>query len=82
MYIPLEKYDQFFNLSEFSRVQVSSKLITAVRRFHEADDLEELILSNLGDPNCTPHGPAGIVDITTLQLSYRNITGPVLQVSC
>ena len=75
MYIPLEKYDQFFNLSEFSRDQVSSKLIAAAKRFHEVDDLEELILRNLADPNRTPHGPAEIVDIMTLQLSYRNTTG-------
>jgi hypothetical protein len=75
MYIPLEKYDQFFNLSEFSRDQVSSKLIAAAKRFHEVDDLEELILRNLADPNRTPHGPAEIVDIMTLQLSYRNTIG-------
>ena len=75
MYIPIEKYDQFINLSEFSRNKVSEKLITAVRRFHEADDLEELVLRNLADPNRTPHGPAEIVDIMTLQLSYRKRTG-------
>jgi len=75
MYIPIEKYDQFVNLSEFSRNKVSEKLIAAVRRFHEADDLEELVLRNLTDPNRTPHGPAEIVDIMTLQLSYKNKTG-------
>jgi superfamily II DNA or RNA helicase len=75
MYIPIEKYDQFTNLSRFNRDKVSDELIAAVRSFHEADDLEELILCNLADPNRTPHGPAEIVDIMTLQLSYRNITG-------
>lgn len=75
MYISIEKYDQFINLSEFSRKKVSGKLITAVRRFHEADDLEELVLRNLADPNRTPHGPVEIVDIMTLQLSYRKRTG-------
>jgi superfamily II DNA or RNA helicase len=75
MYIPIEEYDQFVNLSEFSRTKVSAELIAAVRSFHEADDLEELVLCNLADPNRTPHGPAEIVDIMTLQLSHRNMTG-------
>ncbi len=75
MYIPIEKYNQFVSLSEFSRNKMSEKLIAAVRRFHEADDLEELVLRNLTDPNRTPHGPAEIVDIMTLQLSYRKKTG-------
>jgi len=75
MYIPIEKYDQFVSLSEFSRNKVSDKLIGAVRRFHEAEELEELVLRNLNDPNRTPHGPAEIVDIMTLQLSHRQSTG-------
>jgi len=75
MYIPIEKYDQFINLSELSREKISDKLITEVRHFHEAKDLEELLLRNLSDPNRTPHGPAELVDIMTLQLSYRKKTG-------
>lgn len=75
MYIPIEKYDQFANLSEFGRNKVSDKLISAVRRFHEAEDLEDLLLRNLTDPNRTPHGPAEIVDIMTLLLTYRKRTG-------
>jgi hypothetical protein len=75
MYIPLEKYDQFVSLSEFNRNNVSDELIAAVRHFHEADELEELVLRNLNDPNRTPHGPAEIVDIMTLQLSHRQTTG-------
>jgi superfamily II DNA or RNA helicase len=75
MYIPIEKYDQFIDLSQFDRRQVSDNLVAAVRRFHEADELEELILRHLADPNRTPHGPAEIVDIMTLQLSHRKKKG-------
>lgn len=75
MYIPIERYDQFINLSEFSRDKVSDKLVIAVRRLREADDMEELLLRSLSDPNRTPHGPAEIVDIMTVQLSYRKKTG-------
>ncbi len=75
MYIPIEKYDQFASLAEFGRNRVSDKLISAVRRFHEAENLEELLLVNLADPNRTPHGPAELVDIMTLQLTYRGTTG-------
>ena len=46
MYIPIEKYDQFINLSELSREKISDKLITEVRHFHEAKDLEELLVRN------------------------------------
>ncbi len=75
MYIPLERYDQFIRLSEFARDRVSDKLISAVRHFHEARDMEELLLSSLLDPNRTPHGPAEIVDIMTVQLSHRRNKG-------
>lgn len=75
MFIPLERYDQFVNLPEFRRDKVSEELIAAVRLLHEADDLEELLLHNLSDPNRTPHGPAEIVDIMTMQLSYRGKKG-------
>lgn len=75
MYIPIEKYDQFINLAEFSRNKVSQQLIAAVRNFREADELEELVLRSLADPNRTPHGPAEIVDIMTLQLSHKKRTG-------
>ena len=45
------------------------------RSFHESDDLEELLLNALTDPNRTPHGPVEIADILTLQLSYQNKIG-------
>ena len=82
MYIPIDKYDQFITLTEFNRNKVSEELIAETRRFHEADDLEELILHNLADPNRTPHGPAEIVDIMTMQLSHkgkRGVAGFVLK---
>lgn len=75
MYIPLEKYDQFLALSDFSRNEVTKELVEKARRFHESDDLEELLLNALIDPNRTPHGPVEIADILTLQLSYRNKVG-------
>ena len=75
MYIPIEKYDQFISLTDISRDKISEKLISAVRGFHEEHDLEELILHNLVDPNRTPHGPVEIVDIMTMQLSYRKRFG-------
>ncbi len=75
MYIPIDKYDQFISLAEYSRNMVSEKVVAAVKRFHEADDLEELVLRILADPNRTPHGPAEIVDIMTQQLSYRKKAG-------
>ena len=71
MYIPFEKYDQFTELSDFPRNKVSEKLITTAKGFHESNDMEELLLNILPDPNRTPHGPAEIVDILTLQLSYK-----------
>jgi len=75
MYIPLEKYDQFVALSEFGRDKVSDDLIAAVRHLREDEHLEELLLHSLLDPNRTPHGPAEIVDIMTLQLSLRDKRG-------
>lgn len=75
MYIPIEKYNQFVSLSDFNREKVSESLVKSIRGFHEADDLEELILNSLFDPNRTAHGPAEIVDIMTLQLSYRKKFG-------
>lgn len=75
MLLSIDKYDQFIFLAEFGRNKVSSDLVDAVRRLHEADDLEELLLHALLDPNRTPHGPAEIVDIMTVQLSYRGKSG-------
>lgn len=75
MYVPIDKYDQYISLTEFSRVKISEELISAVRGFHEENDLEELILHSIADPNRTPHGPAEIVDIMTLQLSYKKRLG-------
>src|SRR5512147_2030685 len=75
MYIPVDQYDQFISLTEISRDKISEELVSAIRGFHEEHDLEELILHNLADPNRTPHGPAEIVDIMTLQLSHRQTTG-------
>ncbi len=37
--------------------------------------MEELLLQSLFDPNRTPHGPAEIVDIMTMQLSHRRKSG-------
>jgi superfamily II DNA or RNA helicase len=75
MHIPIEKYDQFTDLSDFGRTKVSDALLKAVRRLHEVKDLEEIVLRYLTDPNRTPHGPSEIVDILTLQLTYRKRTG-------
>lgn len=75
MYIPIESYEQFTNLADFPREKVSDQLIDTVRHFHESDDIEELLLEVLSDPNRTPHGPVEIVDIMTLQLTYRNNVG-------
>jgi len=75
MYIPIEKYHQFIELTNFSRDKVSDGLVSAVKNLHEANDLEELLLRKLSDPNRTPHGPAEIVDIMTLQLSFRKKMG-------
>jgi len=74
MYIQVEKYNQFINLCDFRRDRVSPNLLTAIRRFSE-EELEELLLRNLLDPNRTPHGPAELVDIMTLQLSFRSQEG-------
>jgi len=75
MYVPLDHYYQFIDLSDFQRNQVSDQLIAEVRKFHESDDLEELLLRALSDPNRTPHGPVEIVDIMTQQLSFRKKEG-------
>lgn len=75
MYIPLDQYDQFKDLASFGRDKVADVLIQAVRQLHEANDLEELILGALVDPNRTAHGPAEIVDIMTVNLSYRRRRG-------
>lgn len=74
-YIPLEKYDQFRILCDFPREKVTSKLISVTKQFREAEELEDLLLTPLLDPNRTPHGPAEIVDIMTLQLTYPGKTG-------
>ncbi len=75
MYLPIDKFDQFIDLAQFGRDKVSDGLIDSVRRLHEAEELEELILRIISDPNRTPHGPAEIVDIMTLQLTHRRKTG-------
>lgn len=59
----------------FGRDEVNNTLVDTARNFHESEDLEEILLNALSDPNRTPHGPSEIVDIMTLQLSYRNALG-------
>lgn len=75
MYIPIDHYDQFDNMRNFSRESVSDILIDAAKGFHESEDLEEMLLTALTDPNRTPHGPSEIVDIMTVQLSHRDTLG-------
>ena len=75
VYIPLEKFDQFLSVAEFSRKKVCGIDRGRPLGFHEANDLEELLLHSLDDPNRTPHGPAEIVDIMTLQLSHKKKVG-------
>src|SRR6185503_14925899 len=74
MYISLETYNEFVGLLEFGRDRITDKLLTSVRRLTE-EELEELLLRTLIDPNRTPHGPSEIVDIMTLQLSFREKAG-------
>ena len=75
MYVPIDRYEQFNGLRDFGREQVTDQLIAAVRGFREAEDMEELLLQALSDPNRTPHGPVEIVDIMTLQLAQRKKRG-------
>ena len=75
MYIRLEEYDQFRSLKDFSRECVTEELKNIVRQFRESENLEEMLLNILNDPNRTPHGPVEITDILTLQLSYRHKLG-------
>ena len=75
MYIPLENYDQFIILKDFSREEITEELKSVARDFRESEDLEETILNAITDPNRTPHGPVEIADILTHQLSYRNEIG-------
>lgn len=74
MYISLETYNEFVGLLKFGRDHITDKLITSIRRLKE-EELEELLLRTLIDPNRTPHGPSEIVDIMTLQLSLRDKGG-------
>jgi len=75
MYIRLEEYDQFRSLKDFSRDCVTEELKNIVRQFRESENLEEMLLNILNDPNRTPHGPVEITDILTLQLSHRHKLG-------
>jgi superfamily II DNA or RNA helicase len=75
VYIPIQDYNEFNELADVSRDSVSDELVRVARSFHESEDMEELILSTLTDPNRTPHGPAELVDIMTVNLTYNNIRG-------
>ena len=74
-YIRIEEFDQFTRMKSIQRGDVKGEVISVVKSFKEAEDLEKVILSSIVEPNVTPHGPAEIVDILTLQLSYRGSYG-------
>ncbi len=75
MFIPIEEYNEFYDLKDISRKEITTDLIESIRTFREEADLEEMILNAISDPNRTPHGPSEIVDIMTLNLSYRKKMG-------
>ncbi|MEZ5831281.1 MAG: DEAD/DEAH box helicase family protein, partial [Dongiaceae bacterium] len=55
--------------------EVTEELRSAVRRLHEADDIEEFIRAILSDRAATPHGPAEIVDILTHRIQIEGSEG-------
>lgn len=75
MYIPIDEFDQFEALKEYRRDSISTPILERIRNYHEEYDLEEMILQSISEPNRTPHGPAEIVDIMTVNISYRNVLG-------
>jgi len=75
MYIPFDDFDQFLELKTLPRNKVHDKVIDVARNFSELNELEELITSAIVEPNQTPHGPAEISDIFTLQLSHKRKFG-------
>lgn len=74
-YLNIEDFDQLIQLKELPRASINDSLISAASEFTEVDELEKLILSSIVEPHITPHGPAEIVDILTLRLSYKSHYG-------
>ncbi len=75
MYIPIDEYDQFKRMKDYECSEVNDVLIDTIKKYDEENDLEKLILDNIYEPNRTAHGPAEIVDIFTVKISFKNEYG-------
>lgn len=55
--------------------EVTDALRHAIKRLHEAYDMEEFIRAILSDRAATPHGPAELVDILTHRIEFGGRSG-------
>jgi hypothetical protein len=73
--IRLDDIPPFAAVKDTPLDKVSDALRDAVKRLHEADDMEEFLRAILSDHAATPHGPAELVDILTHRIEFDGCAG-------
>lgn len=73
--LQIDDIPSFGAVREIPASDVIEALRDAVRKLHEAEEIEEFLRSILSDRAATPHGPAELVDIFTHKLTLRASTG-------
>ncbi len=71
----VDDFDSFSAVRNVTPESISPKIVAAVRKLDEKEELEPYLRLILHDPNETPHGPAEIADIFTHKLSIRKLSG-------
>jgi len=71
----VDDFDSFSAVRSVAANSISPRLVAAVKKLDEREELEPYLRLILHDPNETPHGPAEIADIFTHKLSIRKLTG-------
>src|SRR5688500_2511773 len=73
--VPIDKFDNFVEVKEYPTSAIIPKILDAVRRLDEREELGPFIQAVLADTNETPHGPVEIADILTHKVSVGGKTG-------
>lgn len=73
--LKLDDIPSFREVKSIRLSEVTGPLRSAVKKLHEADDIETFLRAILSDRAATPHGPAEIVDIFTHRVPLGNSQG-------
>ena len=71
----VDDFDSFCAVRNQPPESISAKVIAAVKKLDEREELEPYLRQILHDPNETPHGPAEIADIFTHKLVIHKLIG-------